>query len=112
MCAARYLRSVSGAHKVSAEISQISAATLRKAVEKENEDFLQSMLDKYFSEEEMVSLYKNKIISEKTVKKNEPVSGIPVTAPASPSGESETAEPAVQEELDLLTEENPLLEIR
>lgn len=114
MCAARYLRSVSGAHKVSAEISQLSAKTLQKAVEQENEDFLQSMLDKYFSEEEMVSLYKNKIISEKALNREKRTAQEETSMPASiPSnGEANPAEETVeQEELDLLTEENPLLGI-
>lgn len=104
MCAARQLLSVSGSHKVAAEISQISAKTLQNEIEKENENFLQSMLDKYFSEDEMVSLYRNKIISEKNVKETSVSAG-------HPASRAETQE-TVQEELDLLAEENPLLEIR
>lgn len=112
MCAARYLRSVSGVHKVSAEIFQISASTLQKAVEKENEEFLQSMLDKYFSEDELVSLYKNRIISEKALNRQESSSDKSASPRLSDTGTDAAEAPAVQEELDLLTEENPLLEIR
>lgn len=112
MCTARYTLSVAGEHKVESEVNQIGSESVWAAVEEENNDFLQSMLDQYFSEEEIVSMYQSDILSEKAFKSSgKQQSSEEERNFFGEEKETETPQSVEQEELDLLTEENPLLGI-
>ena len=111
MCAARYTLSVAGEHKVESEVNQIGSESVWASVEEENNEFLQSMLDQYFSEEEIVSMYQSDILSEKAFESTGKQRSFGEEKNSFGEKEETGAQPAEQEELDLLTEENPLLGI-
>ena len=111
MCAARYTLSVSGEHKVESEVNQIGSESVWASVEEENNEFLQSMLDQYFSEEEIVSMYQSDILSEKAFESAGKQRSFGEEKNSFGEKEETETQPTEQKELDLLTEENPLLGI-
>lgn len=108
MCASRYQRTISGEHKVSSEVSQFSSASIQESINRENEEFLQSMLDSYFTEEEILAMYKNNILSDSNDKEEQEISH---SSEEIEDSSLENIGEGELEEIDLLTEENPLLEV-